>query len=425
MKKRKGQLLVGAILLVAILAIIIPVMVMYIQNEAKWSVKQGQNSNAFQLAEAALDRGYQKLVESTQSWVAVQAGQALSGMSLDYSFTDLAGGSYAISITSGPGLHEATIIGIGRDKHNKEVRALKAVYSNAEASNNAIRALQGVTLSGSNEQVEWGSVMAPGPIDTNGRNHPQFRSASSIIPQDTSAAPLNTDSVQWWSFSDDIPPASSIDLGAYHSSAVVTNTHYAATQNWPGGDCGGATTCNTGKTYYIHGDLNVASPGIYVEGNLIITGNLNLPNGRSGQGSPTVKLPPAAWKQYGNDWAYYLAGGPACSEGWNDTTAGRPATFPGLSSSYLSDASITKTFTSGKVIVNGFLYVGGNINTAGGGGQSIFVGSAYVVGSVTSTSNNVCFFYTDEAASQILTTNVSLARQSWQDTITPWPAALP
>ncbi|MDD2806702.1 MAG: hypothetical protein PHV33_14215 [Elusimicrobiales bacterium] len=428
MKNRKGQLLLGVIAMLVVLAIVVPAMVKYIQNEVKWSEKQAQNSNAFQLAEGAVDRAYQKLVESTSTWKAVKDGLPLAGFNFDAVYSDLPGGTYTISISSGPDLEQATILAVGRDKQSREARALKVVYANAAISQNAIRSLQGVSLSGSNEQVEWGSVLAPGSIDSNNRNHPQFYSASSIIGKDTSASPPNTDSVQWWSYYPGIPQASSIDIDAYRSSATLDGTYYGSSQTWgsgPGSKCDNAVKCNTGKTYFIEGDLTVKSNGIYVGGNLIITGNLNLPNGRSGQGSPTIKMPRTAWKQYGNDWDYYKDGGPACGESWNDTTPSLPDDFPGINDSYRSDENITMTVTSGKAITNGFIYVGGNITTGGGAGQSIFVGAAYVVGTVTLGSNNICFFYTDEAAKQILTTDVRLTRQSWLDSRQTWPAWLP
>jgi hypothetical protein len=424
MKTKKGQLLIGVIALLVVLAIVLPAMVRYIQNEAKWSVKQGQNTNAFQLAESAVDRAYQKIVESTSTWTAIKNGQPIFGYNFDTVYTDIAGGAYTVSITSGPGSQQVTIVTVGRDNAKHETRALKVVYANAAVASTAIRSLQGITLGGSNEQVEWGSVMAPAAVDSNARNHPQFYSASSIIGKDVSPAPPNTDSVQWWSYYTGLPPAYSLDFDFYKASAQATGTYSGVTQNWPA-PCGDASSCNTGNTYYIDGDLNIASPGIFVGGNLIVTGNLNLPNGRAGQGSPTVQLPRSAWKQYGNDWAYYKAGGPACSESWNDSTPGRPVSFPGLNSAYLSGAALTKTFTDGKVLVNGFVYVGKNITSGGGGGQSVFVGAAYVVGSVSFTSNNNCFFYTDEAASRIVTTNVSLSRLSWLDSKQRWPEWLP
>ena len=197
MKNRKGQILLGVIALLVVMAILIPAMVKYIQNESKWSEKERENINAFQLAESSVDRAYQKLVESTTTWAALKNGQIPAGFNFDTVYSDMDGGTYTISITSGPGLEQATIIGVGRDKQKKETRALKVVYGNASISNSAILALQGITLDGSNEQVEWGCVMAPGSIDPNGRNHPQFYSASSIIGKDENPAQLNTDSLQW------------------------------------------------------------------------------------------------------------------------------------------------------------------------------------------------------------------------------------
>lgn len=425
MKNSKGQFLVGAILLLVVLAVLVPVMVLYVQNESRWSTKQGQNANAFQLAEAALDRGYQKVTESTNTWAGIQSGSAMTGYNFDTSYTDLPGGSYAISVTSGPGSQVATIIGIGRDARKKEVRALQTVYANTPLGSNAIRSQSGVTISGTNVEVEWGSVAANSSIATLGRNHPLFYSAAGITPQDANgSAPPNTDSRQWWSYMSNMPPSPYIDFAFYKSSAQASGTYYATTQNWAP-PCGDAASCNTGKTYYVDGDLNVASPGIFVGGNLFVMGNLNLPNGRSGQGAPTIPLPPLAWKQYANDWAYYTAGGPACSISWNDTTPGRPATFPGANSSYKSDSTITVPFSTSKVIVNGFLYVAGNMTQGGGGGQTVVVGSAYVLGNVTIGSNNVCVFRSDAASNNIVTTNLLLTRQSWQDVVRDWPPALP
>ena len=72
MRKDKGQVLVGVIVFLLVLAVIVPAMVLYVQNEARWSVKQQQNTNAFQLAEAAIDIGYQKVTESTSTWASIQ-----------------------------------------------------------------------------------------------------------------------------------------------------------------------------------------------------------------------------------------------------------------------------------------------------------------------------------------------------------------
>ncbi len=431
MRDEKGQLLVGVIVMLLALAIIVPALVSYIQHEAQWSVKQSHNVTAFQLAEAAIEKGFKKVSESTTTWAAIQNGTLPAGYVFDTPsnpYTDLSGGTYAINLSSGPQQQEVTIVGVGRDAAKKEVRAIKAVYSNAPMGNIAIRGQSTITISGANVQVEWGSVVSNNTINTNNRNHPQFWSSGLISPQDANgSAPPNCDSPncwQWHSFSNNIPSPPGIDFEYYKSSAQANGTYFAGPYNL-NTKCGGSTNCDTGLIYYVDGDASVSSPGIYIRGTLIVTGNLTLPNGRAGQGSPTVDIPPQAWKQYGNDWAFYMAGGPSCTETWSDPTA--PASFPGVNNSYLvnNGAPAAKTFTTGKVIVNGFFYVGGNLSQSGGGGNSIIVGAADVVGTVTIGSNNVCVFNTESASSMIQTTSIVLSRQSWQDVVMPWPSGLP
>ena len=83
MKSRSGQVLIGVLLLLMVLMIIVPAMVVYVQHEAKWSGKESETTNAFQLAEAAVDRGYQKVTESTTTWQSFQSGTQTAGYHLD------------------------------------------------------------------------------------------------------------------------------------------------------------------------------------------------------------------------------------------------------------------------------------------------------------------------------------------------------
>lgn len=424
MKDNRGQILVGVILMLLVLAVIVPAMVIYVQNETRWSVKQARNATAFDLADAGIEKGLRKVSESTVTWQNILNGQAQTGYILDVAYGDVAGGSYAVSISSGPSAQTVTIISVGRESSKNEARAIKAVYSNTGLGATAIRSGGTATMSGTNVQIEWGAVVSNKDLTTAssapGRQHPQFWSAGNVLPNNTSGStrPLcdSPNCWQWHSYQTGIPPMPNIDFAAYQAAANATGTSFTGPLTWPGAPClSDATSCATGNTYYINGDLTINSPGIYVVGNLIVTGNLTLPNGRSGQGGPTVPLPQQAWKQYGNDWAFYKSGAQsACSVSWNDTTP-PPASFPGLNSTYLSNPALTVTFSDSKVIVNGFLYVGGNLTAAGGAGQTKVVGAADVVGNVTLGSNNICVFSTDAAAQSLKTTNVVLTRQSWQD----------
>ena len=130
MENRKGFILPAVILVFVLLMIIVPVMVMWVQHDTKLSVKDQKASVAFNLAEAAVDRGYWKVKSSTATFGDVMAGVPLAGYNFDASYGDVSGGSYRIYVSSGPGQHELTIIGEGKDRSSNEVRAVKAVFSN-------------------------------------------------------------------------------------------------------------------------------------------------------------------------------------------------------------------------------------------------------------------------------------------------------
>lgn len=429
MKKNKGQLLVGAMILIAVLAIIIPVMVMYVQNEAKWSVKQGQSTNAFQLAEGALDRGFQKVIESTQSWKNIQAGQALPGMSFDTSFADLDGGTYAVSVTSGPETGEVTIVGVGKDKMGRETRSLKAVYANLLMSDISIAAAEGVTMSGNNIQVEWGGVSSPQAINIEDKNHPSYWSAANVIGDGTrgdknGSAPPNCDSPNcwWWhSYYADLPPMPDIDFEAYKSSAIAAGNDSCGNPYYKNGSWTKATFNNCisagGKTYYVEGNWSDFGWKSAFVGNIIVRGNLTFSNGNQYTvAAYNANVPPAAWKQYCNDWAYYRAN-------YDSTPDATPACFGDINNSYRASGK----FKNISPAIRGFLYVGGNLTLPNGGGSSDLLHGAIIINGIADiSSNSNCKIYYDPAvASNILTTKINLVRKSWEGLTTQWPAALP
>ncbi|HAF96020.1 MAG: hypothetical protein A2X34_07495 [Elusimicrobia bacterium GWC2_51_8] len=434
MEKNKGQVLVGAIILLAVLAIIVPAMVMYIRNETKWSMKQAQNSNAFQLVEGALDRGYQKVTESTATWTAIKNGQALTGFDLSTptAYTDLDGGSYTIGITSGTETGTVVITAIARDKNLKETRALKAVYANSVMGNISIVAADGVAITGNNIQVEWGAVTSPKTVDTGGKNHPSFWSANDIQSNGVS---LDTDgpggnncdpgTCWWWhSYQTQLPPFPAVNTEGYKDLAIGPDpanplhdpcgNHYYQPGDW-------STNCNSlvGGTYYIAGNWTNFKSAII--GNVIIMGNMEFKNGSQATvGSYAATVPPVAWKQYCNDWDYYLDNYDAPL---NAISPAVPACFGSLNNTY-RPTGLTKSINPA---IHGFVYVGKNLSLPNGGGSDDLVHGAIVVkGTANIDSNSHCKIYYDPAVAQdILTTNYTLVRTSWQDITTPWPAALP
>lgn len=421
---RRGQILPGAIAMLMILAVMVPSIVVWIQRETVFASKQSHNTVAFHLAEAGAEKAYLFVSLSTITWTRIQAGIAQTDYKFDKVYTDIAGGTYAISITSGPLTQQVTIITVGRDKHKKEARALRIVYTNSILGDSAIYAGRGARIAGGTN-VHWGAVMSPGNIDATDRNYPQFWSASQIIGKDTSANPPNCDSpacCQWHAFQATLPSPPLLDFDFYRSSAQAsTGCPYHATRyaGSPANSCyyPNAVTnwseTTSGKTMFFENDITVKSPGMFHTGTMIVMGNVNLPSGAWGKGSVTMSQPTKAWKQYCKSWATYQA--------YGDATA--PAAFPGLNSGYTASAT---TKNSTKVALNGFMYVGGNFNNGGGGGgNSDIYGVLYAIGTSTlSASSPIDFYYNGNATASVITTNVSLTRSSWRDEVRGWPSGL-
>ncbi len=424
---RRGQILPGAVAMLVILAVMVPSMVMWIQRENVFASKQSMNTTAFHMAEAGAEKAYLYISLSTITWNAIQNGTAQDDYRFDKSYTDIVGGSYAISITSGPGTQQVTIVTVGRDKYGKETRALKLVYGNTILGDTAIYSGRGAQISGG-AQVHWGGVMSPSSIDATSRSYPQFWSASSIIGKDTDPNPSNCDCqtppdcgcCQWHSYEKSLPSPPLIDFDFYRTSAAATMKCYNSTGGgtatntcyFPGNVTG--WNVDTKGTMFVEGDLTIVSNGMFHTGTMIVMGNINLPAGAWGDGTVNMTMPVKAWKQYCNDWAAYRAYG-------NDST--EDAAFPGLESTY--SATVT-ALQSKKVAVDGFLYVGGNFNNGGGGGGlSDVYGVMYAVGTSTLSNNSaVGFYYNGGATASLVTTNVSLTRVSWQDVLYGWPAGL-
>lgn len=427
----RGQVLPIALAVLLILTIFVPLMVFYSQRDASWAVKQSENTHAFHLAEAGVEKAFLDISLSTVTWLSLMNGTPPTGYQFDKSYTDINGGTYSVSITSGPSTQEATVISVGRDALKKETRSLKVVYANSLFGNIAVYGGTGVQVSGG-VTVEWGAIMSPDSLSPNCPSHcdwPQMWSASSITGLDTDPNPPNCDSpncVQWHSYYPSIPPAPTIDFDYYRSQAKL---------NVGGGCPSGGGAVPDGSCYY-PGNApsswgNTTTGVVFTEGTfdakkmfhtgtLIVMGNFTMENGNFGKGSPVMTMPTNAWKQYGSPanasdaWTHYLT---------FDTCPGVPAAFPGLNNTYTS-CVVTKTGT--KTAIDGLLYIGGNFSDAGGGGNGEIYGDLMVIGDVhLSAASGVTLFYNSGATSSLVTTSISLSRVSWQNASYGWPSGLP
>jgi hypothetical protein len=399
--KRDGQIVIGAIILLVILAIFVPALIKYTENESFWTVKEQRTTSAFQLAESAVERGFQTIILSTGVWNSIQAGGTIPGYNFDQVYADLAGGVYEIKISQGPGIQQATIFGIGKDSSSKEIRAIKVIQTNS-ASQAALYAQGGITLN--NPSVEWGPVLSPNQIVVS-QDHPRFYSSSNIVGLDPNGAvPPNSDNVQWWSYYPALPPPPQVDLQAYLSSATSQGHVYAGGAYSMRDDiCGGAASCS--GVYYFTGNTTLKTPAATIANGAIVVvsngsdaGSLTI-QGSAGSGSyPTATLPADAWKEYGNDWNYYRT----------NFDPGAPATFPGVNGSY-PHGTLTASIIN--ILVHGLLYVKNQMNITGGGNTAIW-GNMYVGDSSTLDGSHIKLYYDNGA---VYTKNVSLLRTSWNE----------
>ncbi|UPT74400.1 MAG: hypothetical protein M0D55_01230 [Elusimicrobiota bacterium] len=415
-----GQILIGVILVMMALLIMVPALVQWVQQESKASVKDKKSATAFNLAQAAVERGMWKLKSSTSTWATAVAGTVITGYDFDTTYKDVPGGTYRIRFEDGllNGAAVVTVRGEGRDEANKETRAISAVYQNIS--------IPGAIIAGGNLQqagtsvVQWGPVMAMGPITLSGsaltEGYPRKLSKQYVSPFDTSVNPPNTDNLEWWS-DYDVPELPVFDFAAMKSSAIATNTY----------NCGGVwnaavlnqVLCNTGCTacnvaglyldsrrandYIWYWDQDVVINGAGTKGTTIVRGNLTLKGGDYGNVESNMRIPYGAWREYqkiDNAATNTYPGDNGYQAVKNEYELG-------------SCGSTCEGGATGDDLgFSGFVYVGSDITMTSGSAADIY-GAVWVVGDWISLSNNIIFF-NDQLS--VPTLNVVLVRQSWQET---------
>ncbi|MCX5787899.1 MAG: hypothetical protein NTX64_05230 [Elusimicrobia bacterium] len=442
----RGQVLAGVVVLLTLLLIIVPVVVKWIQMDSRLSVKNRQSTTAFNLAEAAIDRGMWKLKSTTDTWASAAAGLTLSGYNFDVTYTDVPGGTYRIKFSAVNG-GQVQIWGEGRDALFKETRSIQVVYKNTSAPG-AI--FTGGTLSeGGTAIVHWGPMVAINNVivSGNGLNHtfPRKLSKQVVQPYDTNGlTPPNTDNLEWWS-GYPVPDLPVLDFATLRSSAVATNTincngNYNATNKQV--TCNNAlSSCvncvvnflkdtgspdrnydnryNLNYVWYWDNNVNILNPGL--KGTFIVRGNLSTTGndwyGPSGNynNNVNVPVPTNAWLEY---------------QKMDNSSANQFPADNGLQNvkanyviGNLSDA-IECSCPGGCACSGddlgfyGFVYVGGNVNFQG---DADVFGAVWVVGNWTASGNNLIFF-DDNLLLPML--NVVLVRQSWKEvgpSTTAWP----
>lgn len=432
-QSQRGQTLVVAIMLVTVALITVPLLVTYVQNEAKWTVKQARSNAAYHLAESGQDRAVFYLVQSTANWAAAIAGTTISGYDGDVQYSDVAGGLYTIKITSGPLSYQATVTTKGRDSSTKEVRAIKAVYSGAALLSGWIA--QGAMDYQSTFTMYWGQVTSYTSIAqaASPPYHPIKVSKGAITPWDSSPAPPNADTTKSYiaydpSLTD--PPVP--DFEYYRTKAKNT---IAPDPELIGGGSRGGQTAPWRGTGYFDGTAEVKFKGytfncstcvfflenskakiegsgyMRVEALIVYTQKIHIHN--TGANPYVVSVPTDAWKQY--------AAGTVTTPNTPDSAAANQYPGDGGLSTVQPTYSIPTAAFDGAantgMSFHGFLYTyafdcnGGNNSNVG----------TFMIGPGGSDISTMIIYFDPTVAGNVHYTKSQIARASWDEILSAWP----
>ncbi|PKM98539.1 MAG: hypothetical protein CVU79_02620 [Elusimicrobia bacterium HGW-Elusimicrobia-3] len=421
--RRAGQMAISMVISILLfLMLMFPVMDLFVQNEGRWSVKEKKSTTAFHLAEAGVDRARWKLLESDDMWIMTGTG-TIAGYNFDQVYSAESGGTYTIQITSHPVDADMRVVeSVGRDRTGAQLRRIRAVLRNDNAADFATRAANMVSNTGGNDHIEWGPVISGNSIDATGRTFPRYYSAGHVTPQDGGSTSASTDNVYWWSYYE-IPQFPKIKFSTYLSSAQASDLALGGAPNGCGN--GNSSTyyhignaefkgCNdtSNRTYYITGDVTFQSGGggNFIRGTMIMLGNFIISGSGGADGNYDAKVPPEAWKEYGNNWAHYQA-----------FDAAAPATWAAaVSGNYVAN---NLEYELDNVLIHGFAYTGGSQGLQGGGNCNIN-GVLLSNQDATMGTSTMGIYYDDNVARDILIQGVNIKLHSWYEVKAEWPSGL-
>ena len=325
----------AVLVFLAVLLALLPMIIQKIHREAVWTTTEKKKTIAFQLADAAVDRGYWKLKENPDLVTAIINGHPLPGYDGQTTYTDVAGGEYRISITAGPTFYELTIVGTGKDNSSKEYRAVQAIYDRVgfygPILGNSVSNTSGgfcvwgsymsygdhMTLSGDAGQI-YPRIFTKGDLNVGNLTGSLWSDTTSDLPN---SWPKPGVLMQWHSFNDfpGVPVVAKPDFDYYRGIAKAQNYYYPG--NWSPGSFADPV-CTVGadpKVHFVEGNATVAGSS-YFCGVLIVMGQLSISGtGRSPEGDLTITPPAEAWREYELNVPVHASINPVDAPTWNYT----------------------------------------------------------------------------------------------------------
>ncbi|MBI2069734.1 MAG: hypothetical protein HYT79_03955 [Elusimicrobia bacterium] len=433
-RNERGVALITVLMTMLVLLITVPAIVDWLTTESKLTIKVQKSTRAFNLTDAAVDRGIWKLKSSTSSWTNAVNGTVITNYNFDKTYDDIAGGYYRIKITSGPSDNQATIYGEGRDVDAKETRAIKCIVENTVV-NSALFSESQLDVKNHVAIVNWGPIMSNDNIDMTdnasaGRYFPR-KYAKQVVdghggdPRDTNGLnPPNTDNVEWWS-DYDVPDLPLIQFNEWRSSASANGT-LNVYRYWDD-KLGAYVTGDSASPYFEDSDAYAGSQDnlnwywdgnveftdtIGIKGNVVIRGNMHI----SGTYvmSYTADVPSNAWKEYQKKDTSLADEYPAdAGLNTNDLTFGFGTENWNSGAVYTSNPDVPAAADT-KIDFKGFVYVGGNMTFSS---QVNIHGALWVVGTTErTTGTGLIYIYYNNKLKDIPVSNVVLVRISWDET---------
>ncbi|MBI3292602.1 MAG: hypothetical protein HYZ73_07325 [Elusimicrobia bacterium] len=436
MNSSRGQTSVIVLGTLVVLLVVIPSVVWLLQGDTKGAVRQTRTTKAFHLAEAGIDRGAWKLSESLQVWTDAKNGVPISGYTGTTEYTEVAGGSYKIAFSSGPGTGEVTVTAKGRDQSTNEIRTLQVIFERT-AVNDPVQT-GGTNQWQPNLTVHWGPVISYGQMTLSGGQTttywPHKIAKGAIDPWDTNPAAPNSDQTRnYEAFRTDLGSPPQLDLDDYRTqaqSSVVPDPGAIG-----GGSNGGQSAAWLGTGYFDGSgevrfksyQLNNSSAVIFVETgnvkiedtnsnrsflrvNALVVANGNIHIHAKGLASYTFPVPANAWQQY--------VSGTVVNPSSPDTSASNE--YPGdngyhtVSPTYTAPSALDPPGLTG-VVFHGLL---STYQFHCAGGNNLIVGVAMVT--TTMEVNTMVIYYDPAISDTIRLTSVTLKRKSWQEIVTTW-----
>jgi len=428
----------------------------------RWTVKQQKQTTAVNLAEAGVERGYWRVKNSLGTFNDVMDGAVLPGYNFDQTHRDVDGGSYRVRIARGNNVNpvsgrrnEVIITAEGRDARTAEIYAVQAVYRHQPIPAPVI-SQNNVDMRGRNV-VHWGPIMAQGNIDLDNAmvnlGFPRKIAAQVVRPYDNNGLSLpNSDDVEWWSGSSDVPEFPELDFARLRQMALNAGTlncngtvdpatglgltcatpgneniraSYDVTNAYADPARANPFPSTTGNVWFWDENVTITRAGM--RGIFIFRKNLTIgrrdcwgrpPTTTPDYGFPNcdhphytnveLRVPEMAWKEYEKKTP--LTGRP-------DTSAVNE--YPGDIGLHRNAATYTMDednnwrtegeLTGGDLAFYGLVYVGGDANL---GSSADIYGAIWVVGDYSGNSENNVIFFDEDI--DVPTLNVMLKRRSWR-----------